>query len=451
MIEQTPLILNYGNIAPNNSVDAASFRIKQHASKRQAAATDMLAEDLGLGMNLKTNLQKSFQDSLSPKNISGLSPEEDSSLNLFNDTLNANQDELNLSMENFQDWKNAKEKQELQLQEMGTLTNSYASGSTPSSTVFAPSINPDGTLSSTFGSAKQYNIPAALHGNRSNTDSLVIHRTAGTGFHPTDTRLTKDGLGAHITIGTDGQIHQIGNLDNKMWHAGPKYNGRSVGIEIVGRHIKDDQWDPLTPAQQEALMNVGGHIVKKYGIPKENVVNHASIAAKTAGEGLVAKDYFVSNYFGKGGKASNGTSMFKSFPFLTKLEYHESKGDPLAISKSNAKGLFQMKFGKGELGSVLANKLGYDNVAAQTNPDMQREMMALALSGYASDMKKNSITNNSYNNWLYHNQGNTGAKQILSGKLTNVVRNNIYKQGISGNNDYELIQNYHNKYRPIFG
>ncbi len=145
--------------------------------------------------------------------------------------------------------------------------------------------------------AQRYDLPQLRHGARDKTNGLVVHRTAGRGFHtPNDPRALKGGLGAHLTIDRNGNVHQIGNLDDKMWHAGPGYNGNSVGIELTGKHLGGDKWEELTPLQQSAFLRVGGDVIKKYGIKKDNIYNHANIAAKTAGEGLVAKNYLIDNY-----------------------------------------------------------------------------------------------------------------------------------------------------------
>ncbi len=134
MIEQTPLILNHGNIAPNNSVDVAAFRIKQHASERQSAATDILAKELGLGMNMKSYNET---PTLVDGNASGLGFDADPAIDLFSTGLTANQQELNLRAAEFNEWQKMKDKQELQLEEMGMLSEKYttASGSPQASAV----------------------------------------------------------------------------------------------------------------------------------------------------------------------------------------------------------------------------------------------------------------------------------------------------------------------------
>ena len=143
--------------------------------------------------------------------------------------------------------------------------------------------------------ATQYKIPGAVHGTRGSTDSLIVHRTAGHGFHPNDTRLTKGGLGAHLTITRDGKVHQVGNLGDKMWHAGPKYNNRSIGMEVTGKYI-NGAWEPMTDLQKASVDKYGRMIVDRYKINPNNIRHHASVAAKTAGEGLLVENYLRNLY-----------------------------------------------------------------------------------------------------------------------------------------------------------
>jgi len=147
--------------------------------------------------------------------------------------------------------------------------------------------------------AKVYNIPGAIHGTRPSTDYLVIHRTEGHGFHPNDPRLTQKGIGAQITIDRQGNIHQIGDLNSKMWHAGP-YNNKSLGIELTGRYLGNGKWEPLTDMQKKAYLNVGRWLKSRYGFTPDRIVNHAAIAAKSPNEGLYAKNLLINALYGNG-------------------------------------------------------------------------------------------------------------------------------------------------------
>ena len=136
-----------------------------------------------------------------------------------------------------------------------------------------------------------YNIPRAKHGVRTKTTQIIAHRTAGSGFHPHDTRLTEEGLGAHYTITYDGKIHQVNNEGDKMWHAGTE-NGNSVGVEVVGKFNDDTQsWEKMTAEQKISLDALTRKLSKQYGISGSSIKAHIEVGKKTVGEGLQAKLY----------------------------------------------------------------------------------------------------------------------------------------------------------------
>ncbi len=182
--------------------------------------------------------------------------------------------------------------------DLAMILQQYAmpdTGSEVAYAVRAPGSSVDMTKPYTLDGAIQYAIPGAKHGTRGGTDTLITHRTAGHGFHPNDPRLVKDGLGAHVTITRDGKVHQVGSLNDKMWHAGPGYNGRSVGMEVAGKYI-NGAWEPMTDLQRGAVEKYGRQIIDKYGILPANIRHHASVAAKTAGEGLSVESFLRSLY-----------------------------------------------------------------------------------------------------------------------------------------------------------
>jgi len=146
----------------------------------------------------------------------------------------------------------------------------------------------------------RYDIPQAAHGKQK-VKRIVGHRTAGTGFHPDDLRLTKKGFGAHYTILPDGSMAVVNSPETKMWHAGPKGNRDSVGIEVVGRYkdqVKDYKgewddtggWEPMTDAQKKTLKTFGERLISYYNIPKENIQPHYRLASKSGTEGQQVVD-----------------------------------------------------------------------------------------------------------------------------------------------------------------
>ena len=142
---------------------------------------------------------------------------------------------------------------------------------------------------------QKYDIPELYHGDQV-PDKIVTHRTAGYGFHtPNDKRALSKGLGAHFTIDRDGKVHQIGNPETKLWHAGPKGNNGGIGIEVTGKYV-DGKWENLTPHQERALQKLGKGLMKKYKIGNESVMPHYKLAPKSGDEGQKVADLLIANY-----------------------------------------------------------------------------------------------------------------------------------------------------------
>ena len=154
----------------------------------------------------------------------------------------------------------------------------------------------DANYASTFGvndedifkgmNVKNYDIPELYHGEQT-PNSIVTHRTAGHGFHtPTDSRALTKGLGAHYTVDREGVVHKIGKDTNAMWHAGPKGNKNSIGIEVTGRYdTETKEWEAMTPKQKEVSAMLGSRLAKKYGIASDHINPHYQLANKSGTEG----------------------------------------------------------------------------------------------------------------------------------------------------------------------
>ncbi len=132
----------------------------------------------------------------------------------------------------------------------------------------------------------QYDIPELYHGKQT-PDRIITHRTAGRGFHtPSDSRALEGGLGAHYTVDREGKVHQIGDPTTKMWHAGPKGNTNSIGIEATGRYDEaTGKWEDLTEAQERSIAQLGKNLMSEYGISSERIYPHYTLAAKSGTEG----------------------------------------------------------------------------------------------------------------------------------------------------------------------
>ena len=145
-------------------------------------------------------------------------------------------------------------------------------------------------------------IPTIAHGPLTVIDAIVVHQTDSSTARGTlaGYRTESSGLGAHFLIDKDGIIYQTVALTQKCWHVGPirsrcweehtcsanevatyqgymkisnhtfvqrgmqdelkkpypkRYpdNSDSIGIEIVGRGLGRDIYEPLTAQQQTSL------------------------------------------------------------------------------------------------------------------------------------------------------------------------------------------------------
>jgi len=91
-------------------------------------------------------------------------------------------------------------------------------------------------------------------------------------------------VSAHYMIEENGTVIRLVDEDKRAWHAGRSYwrgitdiNSASIGIELVN---PGHEWGyrPFTAAQMESLMPLVGRIVRRYDIPRANVVGHSDIA-----------------------------------------------------------------------------------------------------------------------------------------------------------------------------
>ena len=91
-------------------------------------------------------------------------------------------------------------------------------------------------------------------------------------------------VSAHYLITEQGEVVRLVPEDKRAWHAGASYwrghtdvNSLSIGIEL---DHPGHMWGyrEFSEAQFEALVPLLARIVRKYGIPRANVVGHSDIA-----------------------------------------------------------------------------------------------------------------------------------------------------------------------------
>jgi N-acetylmuramoyl-L-alanine amidase len=119
-------------------------------------------------------------------------------------------------------------------------------------------------------------------------DTVILHHTGSNNFRA-DLNTLRGVYGppkvsAHFLLAPEGRLYQLVSDSRQAWHAGdstlrgqarPSVNARSLGIEITndggGR-------TPFTEAQYRTLEQLLVHLVRRYGIPVENVLGHREVA-----------------------------------------------------------------------------------------------------------------------------------------------------------------------------
>ncbi|MEO1689011.1 MAG: N-acetylmuramoyl-L-alanine amidase [Pseudomonadota bacterium] len=147
---------------------------------------------------------------------------------------------------------------------------------------------------------------------------LVIHYTAAGAASGSIRHLTSKAAraSAHLVIGRDGDVTQLGRFDEKLWHAGTSrwkgilgLNGHSVGIELAnwgklsggsggwktwtGGAVDDDLvvaaahknapdvirgWEIYPEAQVRACADAARAICEAYGLRPADIIGHDDIS-----------------------------------------------------------------------------------------------------------------------------------------------------------------------------
>ena len=115
---------------------------------------------------------------------------------------------------------------------------------------------------------------------------VVLHYTEMKPVETAIARLTdpEAGVSAHYLITEEGEVVHLVDEDKRAWHAGASYwrghpdvNSASIGIELdhPGHALG---YRDFAEAQIEALIPLLARIVKRYDIPRANVVAHSDVA-----------------------------------------------------------------------------------------------------------------------------------------------------------------------------
>lgn len=113
-------------------------------------------------------------------------------------------------------------------------------------------------------------------------DMLVLHCSAQTGTEMLKV-LNELKLSVHYILDENGELIQCVPEEKRAWHAGKGYwrgseaslNSRSIGIEISSPSLGQEAY---SEAQINKLIPFCKKIIRKYGIPSQNVVGHSDVA-----------------------------------------------------------------------------------------------------------------------------------------------------------------------------
>jgi hypothetical protein len=134
-------------------------------------------------------------------------------------------------------------------------------------------------------------------------DCVVLHATVGSLAATLGWFANPDsGVSAHYVVAKTGAVYQMVEEEQRAQHAGASsYQGRtdfndfSIGIEMVN---KNDGLDPYPAEQFEAMVDLAGYLVAKYGIKREWIVTHADISTvgKTDPRGFPVHELVIRLY-----------------------------------------------------------------------------------------------------------------------------------------------------------
>jgi len=118
---------------------------------------------------------------------------------------------------------------------------------------------------------------------------VVLHYTE---MKPVETAIARmcdpaASVSAHYCVTEDGEVIRLVPEARRAWHAGASYwrgipdvNSASIGIELdhPGHAPENGGYRGFADAQIDALLPLLARIVKRYDIPRANVVGHSCVA-----------------------------------------------------------------------------------------------------------------------------------------------------------------------------
>ncbi|WP_133512212.1 peptidoglycan recognition protein family protein [Candidatus Thiosymbion oneisti] len=181
-----------------------------------------------------------------------------------------------------------------------------------------------------------WRYPHIEHGSLRVVHGIIIHQTDSPNVRSTFNAYGKGGNGAHFLIAKDGVIYQTASLSKRCYHVGRRIkskcleinknqckdkklaklkayswskrlvaidkherqknypdrfpiNSDSIGIELVGMHINDKTYEPVTACQNMSLQWLIGELYTHFGLDKSDIYRHPAVSYKNPGEAASAK------------------------------------------------------------------------------------------------------------------------------------------------------------------
>ena len=179
-------------------------------------------------------------------------------------------------------------------------------------------------------------FPHIEHGPLNVVHGIIVHQTDSPSAQSTFSGYSKGGNGAHFLIDKNGTIYQTASLKKRCYHVGRRIrskcleisktqcndknmaklmayswskrvvaidgyerqknypdrfpvNSDSIGIELVGKHVDDKTYTPVTPQQNMSLQWLIDELYTNFSLNKNDIYRHPTVSYKNPGEAAGAK------------------------------------------------------------------------------------------------------------------------------------------------------------------
>ena len=190
-------------------------------------------------------------------------------------------------------------------------------------------IDKDGMLVDPKVTARR--VTAIEHGALDGVHAIVVHQTDSSTAESTLNGYLNGGNGAHFLIDKGGKIYQTASMNMRCFHVGRRIkskclaiskstcntatmaklqamswsrqivaidaderqksypdrypvNSDSIGVELVGQHIDDENYEVVTSLQNESLQWLVSELYTHFSLAAADVYRHPDVSYKNPGE-----------------------------------------------------------------------------------------------------------------------------------------------------------------------